>query len=1505
MPDLSGSARRLYRRLVGVPPTAPGARAGEPSAETGLDAVEVAERFISDATDSLSEAMGLALSGVRATAFLDGADLARGTAALAQAAGRRVPMVLHVTATALPGAGERVGSGHAGLFAAADAGALVLVAANAQEAVDFSLIARQVAEEALLPAVVAMDAAETALALQDLRMPAPDLIEAILGRANAVRHAPTPSQELLFGQHRLRLPRRHDLERPVLNGAVQRADTFALGEAGRAAYFDPHVPAILEQAFERFYKETGRRHAAVSSHHVEDATLVLVAMGSVIEAAELAADHLRHRHKVKVGVIGLRTLRPFPAEALAALLGGKTVAVLERVSLPLGAEAPLVRELRSTVERAIENGRYGKEAHPGAGVLSEKDRPRLVSVLAGLGGFPVRLQDLEALCLQLDKAPTSPVFLGLDLTSAASPYPKRQVLHDALKRGYPQAARLGLRSKDAPPDLLPKGGVVIQVSSLAGQGGEGQAREAALLLHQLFGGHLRVRSAFPAERFDTIVEERLIHAPIPLKDPGDDLRAHLAVWAAPAGIAVPADFADRVRDDGAILFEHDASIGSVWKTLPARVRGDILRRKLHLFTAKGYEAPGTPEPLDASTLRDERMLGAVFGALNTLGVVVINPRKLLAARRKLFEDAPEAETDARIRELQAGFDFAARVETTGLPAPTAGEEVVVEAEPPASVRRAGHVDETVDSLPRFWDQVGVPESEGAGGGFHPDPYFATGTLPALSSSFHDVSRGRRMLPAFDAARCTGCGACWSGCPDSALAAGVWSPSVFVERGMALAARSGRSAEGLRMTLGKFAARVGEELAASATPGIGAGALLDAAFAHVTSKMTLTEDRRKGVEDAFRAVRDAVGALPVTRTQVFFEEPEATAKGSGELFSLAINPDACKGCGLCVTVCEPEALTRAAEEPARAAASREGWRLLHELPEPSEAACARAREHAEVGPLAAAMLRREANLAMIGGDGAEAGSGEKIALRQILGIALDAIAPAVNQYVAEIEELRVKLSEAIREGLASALPTTDLDALADGLDAMGRPDTDLAALTARVETAFETGRVDVLRMRRLVDVARDLADLHQRLTVGATGAGVAKFGLVLAPSADAGWVGAFPNNPFGVPVTLRGEADGLALARGVLEGQLRQALDGMRTVRRARLEVERPSEAAVAGASLARLTWRDLTAEERRACPPLFFVADETALAGDAIAGFAELLNDDLPVKAVLLAEASFRREIGISQGGGARGTKPAPAAPEFGLLALAGSRALVVQSSIAHSRHLAAGVTAAVLHDGPAVVRVYAPSPERHGFAPDRTLERAQGAVLSRTCPLFTAAHDPVGGSALRVSVDGNPDPAAIWSTDADGNAVTPASWARGERRLSGHLSPVAGNASEPTPLAEYLALSAEDREDKTPVVIGPDGTFQVDPALVGAAGERLAAWRTLQALAGMGAPRVEPAEADIEALATKEIEHAAQVDALRRDYEARLANQQYQLKAELARQIRTKLMTIVSRPSGNGGDEV
>ena len=180
-----------------------------------------------------------------------------------------------------------------------------------------------------------------------------------------------------------------------------------------------------------------------------------------------------------------------------------------------------------------------------------------------------------------------------------------------------------------------------------------------------------------------------------------------------------------------------------------------------------------------------------------------------------------------------------------------------------------------------------------------------------------------------------------------------------------------------------------------------------------------------------------------------------------------------------------------------------------------------------------------------------------------------------------------------------------------------------------------------------------------------------------------------------------------------------------------------------------------------------------------------------------------------------------------------------------------------------------------------------------------------MGGSALSVSLEGNPQEKAIWCLDESGEALTPAAWALAERRLAGCLSALADKDPEPTPLAEYLALSDEDRLDRTPVVAvpGAERPLRVDPALVDGAAERLAAWRTLQALARIGLPRAESV-VEAEVLAAKELQHAAALDAVRSDYEARLAGQGAQLKAEIARQVRMKLLTIVAHQAGNGGTE-
>ena len=466
----------------------------------------------------------------------------------------------------------------------------------------------------------------------------------------------------------------------------------------------------------------------------------------------------------------------------------------------------------------------------------------------------------------------------------------------------------------------------------------------------------------------------------------------------------------------------------------------------------------------------------MLGALHAVGRLEVNPRKLLSARRALLEGTDPEEVEKRTAVLQAGFDTVLRVDTAGVRAPAEAESRRRERETPPSVRRLARADEAVDSLPRFWDQVGVPYERGEESLLAPDPYLATGTLPPRSASFRSLSDSRDTLPAFEPALCTGCGACWSACPDSALHVSVIGATALIEKGMALAKESGESADALRMMVSKLAARVTETAAKAGTAGGEAGPLLDQAFEKLMAKTSLSEERRKNIEVAFARMRNAVAALPVARTRVFFEEPEAANKGSGEFFVLAVNPEACKGCRTCVAECEAGALTALPQDAARLEAAWDVWKLVETLPGTSPETIERARADEEVGPLAGALLSKEAQDTMVGGDGAEPGSGEKIAVRQVLGAAEHVLQPRLAEHRQAVAELEERVTTAIRDHLADALPSRDLEALAEGLASLDQPDANLTELTGRIESASGIKQVDVVRMRRLVDLARRLADL---------------------------------------------------------------------------------------------------------------------------------------------------------------------------------------------------------------------------------------------------------------------------------------------------------------------------------------------------------------------------------------------------------------------------------------------
>ncbi|MHC4784786.1 MAG: transketolase C-terminal domain-containing protein [Planctomycetota bacterium] len=1450
--------------------TYPGACAGRAwsrqQAQTGLNQFGEALGGIDAESPrgALAAAIGASMSGQRATVFLSGPDLAASTDLVALAAGQHVPLVLHLAARAITTHAQALGSGHEAYHAAADAGAFALFAVNVQEAVDLALIGRWVAERALVPGVVAMDAEQTALAVQEVGLPDEQMIRGFIGEGHGRIEAPTDAQRFIFGDTRRLVPRLYDLERPMMLSPLQGPESWALGAAGREPYFDQHLPMLLNEAFGEFAERTGRRYGRAYEHRLDGAEIVLVAQGAAVETAAAVADHARAKGAA-VGVLGLRCLRPLPSETIAlALKGAKTVAVLERASAP-GGDGVLLREVRGVLDRARENARFGAATHPGCPPIADRDLPRLVGVPYGLGGLPFRAADLLALVRELKALRRCRVYLGLDFAIKHSDFPKHQALMDALRRAQPDLETLGLRTTDPPPEILPQDAVTVALHRLAGQEHQALAGEAAALIHGAFGGRVRSRPALTWQRFDEPCADYITHAPGPLLDPGDDAPVDIAVLAAdtPHGLMDPTT---RLKPDGTLLVTSEMA-----EVLPRRRLGP---RSL-------WVVPGAAG--------EEALLGGLLALVAKRTGRELGTGKARSLREESLTEIPEPQREERLDAFAAAFDavqeLAAPESEPGAPDPLA------DIAPPALVAGLGKADDTVGSLPRFWDHTGVFYRTGRTDQLAADPCSAVGAIPPLSATFRDVSGGRGVLPVLDPQTCDGTRELWTTCPDGSVGVSVLSARALLDAGIDLATRAGTPADALRQVAGKLATGVNKLIASSDEPPATAGELFQTAFEALLEKMDAPADRKASLIEALGAVVGQIGDLPVARTRIFFDEPEAQARGSGELFVLVVNPDTCKSPELILAACEGKGLQAVPQTAETLQSARRLWNLWQRLPDTPGEAIERARKHPDLGLLAALLLSRHCLHAMVGGDGAEAASGAKAALARVLGVAEFHRQPRLQKHLQEIETLRSKLAERIREVLAEALPADDLDALAQGLDLLGRSDVDLATLSEKVDTAMTAGRVEGARLGRLVDVARGLADLSWRLAKGPDGLGRARVGLAVCGSV-ASWAGAYPYNAFGDPVVIDATGDVGRLARGLLEGQLAQAIAGVRLMRWARMELENPNEAAHAARALAALRYEDLTADERDLCPPVLVVGDDQTLGSGGLSQLTWVLSCGLPVKVIVLSDIGTAADSGLRVD--AFGSFPAGGRFDLALLALLTRTAYVVQTSLAEGDHLAQGMLSAMGHDGPALVVIHAPSPQRHGFAPQRLYEQARLAVASRALPLLTFDPGAEGVFGACMDLDANPD-----CTERLAGGLTPVDWAATEDRFSEHVAPLADDDAGATPIAEYLDLTPAERTGKTPFVVVDDQRLRVAPPLVADADQRLAFWRTLQELAGVVTPFTKKARqaAERDVAAT----HEAEIARLKQEYEARIAALKGEFQAEATDRVTERLMALAGRRADGG----
>ncbi len=1397
------------------------------------------------ARGALAAAIGLSMSGARATTFLSSPDIMTAQDLMIAAVGKYLPLVVHLTNRTLSAHAGALGSGHKAYHVSTDSGFFVLQATTVQEAVDFTLIARRVAELTLIPGLVAMDSEQTALAAQDVSLPHPDLVKKYLGAPDEEIAVPTQAQKMLFGETRRRVPRWHDPDRPVMHGALQGPESWTLGAVAKHPYFHQHLQVILDESFAMLSKLTGRTLGPISTSQTDNAEILLLAQGSAIETLQVVADYMRKERKIKVGVLGINGIRPFPsAQIVEQLKNKKIVAVLERVDTALAMDPPLMGEVRASMERALENGRLNNQANFPA--LKENQLPRFRSVVYGVGGQALRAADLIALCQELTGNGENDLFLGVEFDRASSIYPKRQVLLDTLRRSYPKISHLGLKSQESAPDLRPTDAFTVAIHTNSEYTGKGLNVEAATFLHRLNGGSIRCRPALSRDTWISGWIDYFTYAPTALRDPGDDLPINVAVLTNPSRVM---QGISGLRQGGILLALTMLNDADLWDILPSALRKDIQDKQILLYRIPNAQG-----------------LGGLFGVLLDVELLDLKERKLI----KEYENSLHGEHEQRLEDFKSGISAVTQVDYANLQASN-DLQVISNDVAPMAVRQLGQSGDTYDSLPRFWDQVGILYRNNETGEMLPSPYNATGIMPPLTSTFRDLSGAREILPVFDPSICTACGQCWTRCPESAIASLVIKPKALIEAGISLA-----NAEPLRMAVGKLTTRIhnlgrDQELGYKT-----AGEFIQNAFVGLKDKLPLSDERKQALSDAVEMVNQKIGDLSVARTEAFFYEQERYQHETGELLSLVINPDACKACGLCIGACEVGALSANVQTQTDIDQAHKLWQLWEQLPDTAGETIVHASEN--IGQMPAILLSRYCQMAIAGGDNAEAGSGEKAAVRLALAVTEFQRQPIMKRFIDEIAGLREKLVKTIQETLSSALPTDDFNELSKGLNAI-KQNASLSDLTKQLETVSEEGLIDAVLLRRLVKTSQSLGDLHWNLSEGHHGLGRSRLSLAIAPGTLTRWAGSWPNNPFQVPVAVDLIGETAQFSSGLLEGSMREAIDSITLLRQAHLEVEKPEEAARESKAL---NWDDLSLEEQQLCPPLLLLGNDDILGGKGLSGVSQLLSGDFPVKIMVLADLDMN--LGTANvAGSPMATQSIGADPV--LLALSHRKAYIVQTSLADTSHFLESVKAAFKFSGPALISVHAPSPERHGFASDQTFTQAAAAIKSRAFPLFRYNPEIKGVFGSRLSLEGNPDVDSSWSE------ITLADWAVQEKRFSPYFSPLASTDPSPLAVAEYLKLDAKARQKKTPFVTVGDKRLHVKQKMVGMCEKQLDAWRTLQELAGL----ITPFTTDVEAKLKGEMHdtHEAELAALKLDYENQLNNQRAEFEKEMATRVKGQLLDL------------
>lgn len=330
-----------------------------------VDNGEVDTEFIPVESEhsAMSTCIGAQAAGCRAISATSSCGLCYMTEMLYVAASDRLPITLAVSNRALSGP-ININNDHSDAMGVRDSGWLMLFAETNQEAYDNYLQAMRIGEAVNLPIMICQDGFITSHAIENIELVEDDKVKNFVGEYKPEEYLLKKENPMAVGAYAT----------PVYYMEAKRQQAQAMIDA----------KDVIRKVGAEFAKMTGRSYGLIEEYQMDDAEVAILIIGSSAGTAKETVNMMRAKGH-KVGLIKIRSYRPFPKdEIVKALSGVKAFAAMDKADSYNALSGPIYADTCAAMYTAGQNA-LG------------------INYIYGLGGRDVRVESIRHVFEELEK----------------------------------------------------------------------------------------------------------------------------------------------------------------------------------------------------------------------------------------------------------------------------------------------------------------------------------------------------------------------------------------------------------------------------------------------------------------------------------------------------------------------------------------------------------------------------------------------------------------------------------------------------------------------------------------------------------------------------------------------------------------------------------------------------------------------------------------------------------------------------------------------------------------------------------------------------------------------------------------------------------------------------------------------------------------------------------------------------------------------------------------------